>query len=74
MRNCNQYIYFSMEKISFKTEERTAKRGGFNGFPSKSFFKKKWFKITFTHWNFENNFLFYGQSSSPTLGNYYGIV
>ena len=53
-----------MEKICFKSEERTAKKGEFLGlFPANYFAKKIGLKIIFLHTGiFENSFLFYGQS------------
>ena len=41
-----------MEKICFKSEERTAKEGVLAPFPANYFLKKIGLKITFTHWNF----------------------
>ena len=43
-----------MEKICFKSEESTAKKGGFNAFPRKLFKKKIGLKIIFTHRIFES--------------------
>ena len=43
-----------MEKICFKPEESTPKKGGFSAFPRKLFKKKIGLKIIFTHQIFES--------------------
>ena len=47
-----------MEKIYFKSEERTAKKGVLAPFPANYVFKKTGLKI---NGSFENSFFFYGQ-------------
>ena len=50
MRNYNQYIFFFIEKICFKSEERTAKKGEVLApFPANYFFKKLGLKIIFLY-------------------------
>ena len=49
VRNCNRFFFF-IEKICFKSEERTAKKGRFQRLSQQIiFFKKNGLKIIFLH-------------------------